>query len=102
MSDMIGDVMSDKKYELHNKQDGYVEIFMGDQWGFVRKEELISAVDFETDQLCKVYRWYAYVWHEFDIFESGFRRVGRLTGYKTCDAALEAFVQFVEKEKNGE
>lgn len=89
--------------KLSNIQKGYAEF----EWTFenhtyygcVEATRFVVKTDFEKDEIIYTKRWVPYVTRKADhpiLF--GNDQVGRLTGYKTRQAALAAVKAYIREE----
>lgn len=82
---------------LENVQKGYAEVYWSnyDQMGFVREEPYISWTDFDKDVIHEVNRWEAWLYSNAWWGINGYDNVGRQTGYRTREEALEFLDKYV-------
>lgn len=88
--------------KLSNIQKGYAEfewVFEDHTYyGYVEIEKFVVKTDFEKDEIVYTSRWVPYMTpHKYLTYPRN-RRVGRLTGYKTRQAALAAAKTFIREE----
>jgi hypothetical protein len=86
-----------EKPKLENVGKGYAEVSFKYGWGYVTKKEYVVRTDFDKDEIAYAYRWEAYVYRKpVSIGFSQFKRIGRLTGYRTRKEAIEALRKFLK------
>lgn len=88
--------------KLSNVQKGYAEfewVFEDHTYyGYVEIEKFVVKTDFEKDEIIYTSRWVPYMTVRKYLTRPRNRRVGRLTGYKTRQAALAAVKAYIREE----
>lgn len=87
--------------KLYNIQKGYAEFewtFEGHTYyGYVKLEEFVVKTDFEKDKIITTDRWVIRL-NEHKYLTYPCYPVGRITGYKTRQAALAAARCYIREE----
>lgn len=88
--------------KLSNIKKGYAEFeweFEGrTYWGYVETHKFVVKTDFEKDEIICTSRWIPYLTHSKHCIVPRPKCVGRLTGYKTRQAALAAVKAYIREE----
>lgn len=88
--------------KLSNIKKGYAEFeweFEGrTYWGYVEAQKFVVKTDFEKDEIIYTSRWIPYLTHSKRCIVPRPKWIGRLTGYKTRQAALAAVKAYIREE----